>query len=301
MSAERCAVRPRASVATAMPALKGLVVVLTLLATAACNEADPIGEVLPPDGTPTRTGEPLTIAAAGDICEEGELVSGCAATAALVEEEEPDLVLALGDSQYENGKLRDFEEFYDANWGRFKDITLPAPGNHDKYGRSGYDEYFGKPQHYMTDLGDWRVLSVDSNSVDEGEEFIEEELPSDDTEIVFWHHARYSSGTDHGSINAVDPLWDAARDGGACLVLYAHDHLYERGVTDGVAWFLVGTGGAEQHDDFIEQEPVDGSEKAIAEEIGLLFVTLEPNAAYTFEFVSTDGDVLDSGSGECAS
>jgi hypothetical protein len=301
MSAERCAVRPRGSVATAMPALKGLVVVLTLLATAACNDPDPIGEVPPPNGTPTRTGEPLTIAAAGDICERGELVSGCAATADLVEEEEPDLVLALGDSQYENGKPSDFEEFYDPNWGRFKDITLPAPGNHDKYGRSGYDEYFDKPQHYMTDLGDWRVLSVDSNSVDEGEEFIEEELPSDDTEIVFWHHARYSSGTDHGSINAVDPLWDAARDGGACLVLYAHDHLYERGVTDGVAWFLVGTGGAEQHDDFIEQEPVDGSEKAIAEEIGLLFVTLEPDAAYTFEFVSADGDVLDSGSGECAS
>lgn len=288
--------RSRRAEAVARGITAGVLVVLAV----ACR-APGTGKVAPPGGGPTRTGEPLKIAAAGDLCEAGDLVSGCAATADLVERERPDVVLVLGDAQYERGDESDFEEFYDPNWGRFKDITLPAPGNHDKYGRSGYDEYFDKPQHYVSDLGDWRVLSLDSNEVDSAEEFAEAELPSKDIELVFWHHARYSSGSDHGSISAVDPLWDAARDGGACVVLYAHDHVYERGERDGVAWFLVGTGGAEQHDDFIEREPVEGSEQAIEQELGVLFMTLEPDASYSFEFKSTDGDVLDSGSGECRS
>ena len=285
----------RRGVAVAKCIAAGVVVVSAV----ACTGPE-TGEVAPPQGS-TGVGRSVRIAAAGDLCETGDLVSGCAATADLVEQEDPDVVLVLGDAQYEKGEERDFEEFYDPNWGRFKDITLPAPGNHDKYGRSGYDEYFDLPQHYVSDLGDWRVLSLDSNDVEGGEQFAQDELPSSDTELVFWHHARYSSGTDHGSSSTVDPLWDAARDGGACVVLYSHDHVYERGEREGVAWFLVGTGGGEQHDDFLERERVEGSEEGIGQELGVLFITLEPDARYSFEFKTADGEVLDSGSGECPS
>jgi acid phosphatase type 7 len=287
------------SVGGGVSVVKSILAAVLVVTVVGCRGPE-TGEVAPPKGS-TGVGESIRIAAAGDLCEAGDPVSGCAATADLVEHEEPDVVLVLGDAQYEKGDESDFEEFYDPNWGRFKDITLPAPGNHDKFGRSGYDEYFEKPQHYVSDLGDWRVLSLDSNDVEGGEEFAQNELPSSDTELVFWHHARYSSGTDHGSTSAVDPLWDAARDGGACVVLYAHDHVYERGEKEDVAWFLVGTGGGEQHDDFIEREPVEGSEEAIGQELGVLFMILKPGARYSFEFKSADGDVLDSGSGECPS
>jgi hypothetical protein len=125
-----------------------------LLATVACDGGGTSGEVEPP----VVGGGSLTIAAAGDVCEQGGVENGCAETADLVAQKDPDIVLALGDQQYESGDLEDFEGYYDANWGRFKARTLPTPGNHDKYGRSGYEEYFDKPQYYIADLGSWSVL-----------------------------------------------------------------------------------------------------------------------------------------------
>ena len=35
-------------------------------------------------------------------------------------------VLPLGDIQYENGELANFNAYYDPTWGRVKDITYPA-------------------------------------------------------------------------------------------------------------------------------------------------------------------------------
>jgi acid phosphatase type 7 len=268
-----------------------------LLATVACDGGGTSGEVEPP----VVGGGSLTIAAAGDVCEQGGVENGCAETADLVAQKDPDIVLALGDQQYESGDLEDFEGYYDANWGRFKARTLPTPGNHDKYGRSGYEEYFDKPQYYIADLGSWSVLSVDSNEPSESAEFIRTRLPIDDDVIVIWHHARYSPGSDHGSDSDIDELWEAARTGHACIVMYAHDHIYERGVTEGLPWFLVGTGGGEQHDDFIDSERVSGSDATVEQELGVLFMTLGSDGDYSFRFKNTDGEVLDRGRNACSS
>ena len=40
-------------------------------------------------------------------------------------------VLALGDTQYEDGTLEQFRASYDLSWGRVKSITRPAIGNHE--------------------------------------------------------------------------------------------------------------------------------------------------------------------------
>ena len=56
----------------------------------------------------------------------------------------PAIVLALGDLQYNSGKLVDFQNYYQPTWGRLKAKTYPVVGNHE-YGTGeakGYFDYF---------------------------------------------------------------------------------------------------------------------------------------------------------------
>jgi hypothetical protein len=83
----------------------------------------------------------------------------------------PDAYLALGDVQYEGGAYNDFLNYYDPSYGRFKDKTFPAVGNHE-YSvpkASGYFDYYngiGKTTgnagdrdkgYYAYNLGSWRL------------------------------------------------------------------------------------------------------------------------------------------------
>ncbi|MPZ90027.1 MAG: hypothetical protein GEU68_00095 [Actinobacteria bacterium] len=248
----------------------------------------------------------VTIAVAGDICEgPGGATEGCMETGDLILSHGADWVLLAGDAQYDDGELEDFEAVYEHAWGRFKAQTLPVPGNHDLYD-SGYSTYFADaglgnpiPQNWIKDLGAWSVTGADSNEVEDAADFIQDNFPTPDFDIVMWHHARYSSGSDHGSDDEIDPLWDAARDGGGCINLVSHDHIYERLTYEGIHQFLVGTGGGEQHDDFIESDLVTGSEQAIAQVHAVLFMDLFRNGRYEFELIDVSGEVLDSGSGTC--
>jgi len=251
-------------------------------------------------------GNPITIAAAGDVCEApGGATVGCQETSDLILSHGADWVLVAGDAQYDRGDISAFMEVYDPAWGRFKSKTLPVPGNHDEFD-TGYSTYFegaglgdSIPQNWVKDLGDWSVTGVDSNDVGTSSEFISSSLPTADYDLVMWHHARYSSGTDHGSDDDMDPLWEAARLGGGCINIVSHDHIYERLTFEGMRQFLIGTGGGEQHDDFIESPLVSGSEEAIAGIHAVVFIDLYDDGRYTFELVDVDGSVLDSGRGTC--
>lgn len=270
---------------------------------AGCSSRDP-------DTPDSLTGSPednfVTIAVAGDICEgPGGATEGCMETGDLILSHGADWVLLAGDAQYDDGEIEDFEAVYEHAWGRFKAQTLPVPGNHDLYD-SGYSTYFADaglgnpiPQNWIKDLGAWSVTGADSNEVEDAADFIQDNLPTSDFDIVMWHHARYSSGSDHGSDDEIDPLWDAARDGGGCINFVSHDHIYERLTYEGMHQFLVGTGGGEQHDDFIESDLVTGSEQAIAQVHAVLFMDLFRNGRYEFELIDVSGEVLDSGSGTC--
>src|SRR5262249_19401103 len=79
---------------------------------------------------------------AGDIADCTDL-SGAEATAKLLEAN-PGTVMALGDLAYPDGTAENFK-CYDKTWGRVKDRTRPAVGNHEFHssGATYYFKYFG--------------------------------------------------------------------------------------------------------------------------------------------------------------
>src|SRR5215210_2065735 len=78
---------------------------------------------------PARAADPV-IAAAGDIsCESGPIgADRCQqqATSDLLLGRPLAAVLPLGDTQYEDGELGAFQQFYEPTWGRFKAISHPV-------------------------------------------------------------------------------------------------------------------------------------------------------------------------------
>src|SRR5215204_1864789 len=89
-----------------------LLAVILVLGTASAARADNIG-------------------AAGDISSPPGGFRGDVATAALLAPESGNgigLVLPLGDNQYQCGELTYYRQAYNQSWGRFLNITRPAPG-----------------------------------------------------------------------------------------------------------------------------------------------------------------------------
>src|SRR5690349_15459540 len=84
---------------------------------------------------------------------------------------QPDVVFTLGDNQYGQGELKNYNIAYAASWGRLKAITYPVPGNHDYLtaGATGYYTYFGAAAgdptqgYYSYDLGAWHLIALNSN------------------------------------------------------------------------------------------------------------------------------------------
>ncbi len=203
--------------------------------------------------------------AAGDIasCDS----DGDEQTADLIERNEPDAVLTLGDNAYPEGSPADFAQCYDPSWGAFKDITYPVPGNHEYLtdGAAGYVSYFGdraSAPYRSFDLGGWHIVALDSQIPTEPgspqERWLRKDLARDKhpCELLYWHKPRWSGGP-HGSDSGMQGLWQAAYDNGVDLVLTGHDHAYERflrldgaGRPDphsGVREVVVGTGGASHY------------------------------------------------------
>jgi calcineurin-like phosphoesterase family protein len=221
------------------------------------------------------------IAAAGDIaCDPGspsfQHLEGAAdachmrATANLLTKVDPVVVLTLGDNQYENGTLAKYRRSYDPTWGRLKDRTRPAPGNHEYRtpGAAGYFDYFGAAAGsrsagwYSFDVGAWHLIALNSECANVGgcgkgsrqERWLRADLaahPSACT-LAYWHKPRFSSGL-HGDDPTYTAFWRALYAARADVVLVGHDHDYERfapqrpdGALDparGIREFVVGTGG----------------------------------------------------------
>lgn len=225
-------------------------------------------------GDPSLPGKGVTVLAAGDIADcrrHRPEDSGAAQTADLVASElarDPSaLALALGDNTYPVGLIAEFIDCYGPTWGRFKERTLPIPGNHEYYSpeATGYYRYFGEAAapdrrgYYSRRIGDWHVIALNSNLKPEQHADQMAWLKNDlarhrrTCTLAFWHHPRHSSGG-HGSSLRMDDAWRLLAEHGADVVLAAHDHNYERfapldaeGRLDprrGMRSFVVGTGGA---------------------------------------------------------
>ena len=230
----------------------------------------------------------------------------------------PVAVFTTGDNAYGEGTARQFASCYDPSWGRHKSVTRPAPGNHDykTKGARGYFDYFGsnagpgRRGYYSYDLGDWHIISLNSEiSMARGsaqEEWLRDDLAATTKQCVlaYWHEPRFSSGK-HGSSTVPAPLWEALYEHHAEIIVNGHDHHYERfapqtpgGQRDearGIRQFVVGTGGRKLRK---FKSAIANSEVRYNATYGVLKLTLSADG-YRWEFVSVSGAVPDSGSGTC--
>jgi len=265
---------------------------------------------------------------AGDIAACDSL-EGAEATAKLIDGI-PGEVFAAGDLAYENGTAEEFKNCYDKTWGRFKNRTHPAPGNHEFYGSkdgSPYFDYWGaqagerEKGYYSFDLGSWHVVALNTNCAapdlggcDAGspqDVWLQKDLAGHPQSciVAFGHHALYSSGVlkSHAIHPELRQLWRDLYNAHADLVLNGHEHSYERfapqdpygGLDEkrGIREFVVGTGG---RDHGPLGFPIPNSQVRNAGTFGVLKLTLSPGK-YSWEFVPVEGasEFHDSGAGSC--
>jgi acid phosphatase type 7 len=289
------------------------------------------GPTLNPAGTLTPTGtpepppspqpSPVVLIAAGDIASCAS--DGDEATALLVQAIEG-TVATLGDSVYEHGSAEQFAQCYAPTWGRVKDRTRPAVGNHEYLtaGAAPYFEYFGPAAglpgqgYYSYDLGVWHVVVLNSICWEAGgcgrdapqAIWLAADLAAHPTActLAYWHVPRFSSGY-HGNADFVQVLWDVLHAAGADVVLNGHDHDYERfapqdphGNPDaerGLREFVVGTGGRGHY--AFPDGPEPNSEVRDATTYGVLKLTLAADH-YAWEFVPVAGGTFtDAGEAAC--
>lgn len=217
---------------------------------------------------------PVTVYAAGDIADcrySRPAYSGAARTAAIIEaglaRDAGAVVLSLGDHSYPDGVAAEFQHCYQPTWGRFRDRTYPAPGNHEyaTAGAGGYFDYFGAragPQrrgYYSFELGAWHLVSLNSDlhgAADAAQLlWLKDDLARHPRRctLAYWHAPLYSSGG-HAASTHMRAVWQALYAAGADVVLSGHDHNYERfapqdadgrpDVAHGLRQFVAGTGGA---------------------------------------------------------
>jgi len=268
----------------------------------------------------------FVLVGAGDIasCKNPE---GAGATAKLIEQI-PGTVFAAGDLAYEKGSAEEFKNCYDPAWGRFKDRTKPALGNHEYVDptASGYFQYWREQAgprgkgYYSYELGDWHIVVLNTNcyAKDLGgcaasspqETWLKEDLAKHPTACIaaYGHHALFSSGVfkKHAVHPELKQLWEDLYAAHADLILAGHEHSYERfalqdpeGHADplrGIREIVVGTGGR-SHDLLGFATP--NSEVRDWSTYGVLELTLSPGK-YSWEFVPEEGKTFrDSGSGVC--
>jgi acid phosphatase type 7 len=264
---------------------------------------------------------PVVLLAAGDIADCTNL-GGAQATAKILEEN-PGIVAALGDLAYPDGTAENFR-CYDKTWGRVKNRTRPAPGNHEFHsqGATFYFQYFGKeagdPEDgfYSYELGAWHVISLNSECAEIGgcnegsreEKWLRADLAAHPAActLAYFHKPLFSSGGAHGDAPEIRPLYQALYDARADVILNGHDHDYERfapqdpnGKLDpavGIREFVVGTGG-KNHRPFGAPEAT--SEVRDTTTFGVLKLTLK-RTSYDWKFIPEAGQwFTDSGSGNC--
>jgi 3',5'-cyclic AMP phosphodiesterase CpdA len=233
----------------------------------------------------------------------------------------PGIVFSLGDHAYPKGTARDFSSCYGPTWGRHKSRTRPVPGNHEYMtaGASAYLDYFGRPKNYSFTLGDWHIVALDSNCqlAENGGScgltsptmtWLQTDLAANPAKctLVFFHHPRWSSGSEHGNTTRMAAAWKIMYKAGVDVVLSGHAHSYERfaplapdGTIDwakGIRSFVVGTGGSGLTG---FKAPISGSQVRNGSTYGVLKLTLKASA-FDWEFVPVAGETFtDTGTELC--
>jgi hypothetical protein len=236
------------------------------------------------------------------------------------------VVFTAGDTVYESGTAEEYEQCYAPTWGRHKDRTRPALGNHE-YGLGNADasfQYFGaalgdgNEGYYSYDLGAWHIVVLNSNdrceliSCDVGspqEVWLRSDLEaySELCTLAILHDPLFSSSARSGGDRFVEPLWEALYEYGVDVVVSGDEHNYERfapqtpdGIGDaayGIRAFVVGTGGNGLFGR--PDSPIANSEIGDDGTYGVIKFTLHPTS-YDWEFLPVAGaSFRDAGSGQC--
>jgi hypothetical protein len=231
-------------------------------------------------------------------------------------------VFTLGDNAYPMGAAADYTSCYNPTWGRHRDRTHAALGNHEYAlkGATGTYDYFGSrigPRglgYYSYDLGDWHIIVLNDNFTGSAATTQLSWLTSDlaastkQCQLAIWHQPLFFS-PNSGAIapsTTARAFWTQLYAAGVELVLNGHQHLYERfapqtpdSVPDpalGIREFIVGTGGESSWT--FGTTPAANSEVR-ASAYGVLQLTLG-SGSYTWQYVPIAGQTFtDSGSGTC--
>ena len=307
---------------------------------AACNSAGCSAPSEPLQVTTAASPAAPVLAAAGDIaCDPADpnfnggdgTASRCRQkyTAALLEG--ADVVVPLGDTQYECGGLQAFRQSYDPTWGAYKAKTRPAVGE-DEYdttgtdcgaeGADGYFSYFGDAAHgpqgyYSFDVGTWHVVVLNSMCSQVGgcgegspqNDWLEQDLAASAAPctLAAFHHPRFASKPNGNFVSdRTLPFWQDLYAAGAELVLGGNSHWYERfapqdpmGNADpnGIVEFIVGTGGKSLGT--IGSVRAPNSAAGSSGSFGVLKLTLR-DGGYDWGFVPEGtSSFSDSGSASC--
>jgi hypothetical protein len=216
-----------------------LLVAVTVVSSQAADDLQKNEEKASAATAATSPNSDLVLVGAGDIASCDDL-SGAYATAKLIEKI-PGTVFAAGDLAYPAGTDEQFANCYGPTWGRFKDRTRPAPGNHEynSAGASGYVRYFGeaagdpKKGYYGYDLGQWHIIVLNSECADVGGcdaaseqgKWLQKDLVDHRAgcTLAYFHKPLFSSGLAHGNDLEMKFLWDTLYHAGADVVINGHD------------------------------------------------------------------------------
>jgi hypothetical protein len=265
----------------------------------------------------------LVVWTVGDLCDDDNDVPGCETVADLVAADPTaSYFVPLGDNQYQNGSLSNYEAYYHPKVGaKLNAITKPIPGNHEYVTpeAAGYYDYFGVKAgdpdkgYYSVSSDGWRLIFLNSRcrAFDDGcdytsaqAEWLDDQLQGPETcEIVFTHYPPISDGEYAPGILRMGGFWRHAQQNHAELFISGHDHGYQRFAprgaaftedADGVTPVVVGTGGKSLYD----FSPINRSEYRQDTKFGALRLSLTPTG-YSGEFVNINGTTMDSFSGSC--
>jgi fibronectin type 3 domain-containing protein len=250
----------------------------------------------------------------------------------------PNGLLDLGDNQYVDGSMSNYQAVYDGTFGRANNVVYPALGNaeYETGGGQGFFDYFSSvgvtnriggsgtstshlfDGYYSFNLGTWHMIALNSNCSEVGgcysgsaqEKWLKADLAAnpDRCTLAYWHHPRWNSGF-LGNDSSTSAFWADLYAAHADVVLGGHaNHHYERftpqtpsGVPDsaGIRQFIVSTGGESHGSEPSNPGDQNTSQITDYDSYGILRLTLHAGS-YNWQFVPAAGDSFtDSGSGNC--
>jgi len=200
---------------------------------------------------------------------------------------------------------------------------LPVLGNHEKNSRSYYDAFPHPPgagqngeRWWALHWGDVAVVGLDTSAtradrIIEQQAYAEKELSGPERhKFVIFHHPVFSSDAYHGSGYGYEKIYHPifVRTG-VDVVLNGHAHNYERIQKDGIAYLVLGGGGAVPRG--LASTRVDGSIVAVegrnfyaritTTRKGIAVDVVAVAQADETSFTLTPGELLDSFFLPCAS